>query len=28
LMLLGGLSLAASALAPWAIGAALRVSLE
>jgi len=28
LMLLGGLSLAAAALAPWAIGAALRVSLE
>jgi len=28
LMLLGGLSLAAGALAPWAIGAALRVSLE
>jgi heme exporter protein B len=28
LMLLGGLSLAAAALAPWAIGAALRVSVE
>lgn len=28
LMLLAGLSLAAAALAPWAIGAALRVSLE
>jgi heme exporter protein B len=28
LMLLGGLSLAAGALAPWAIGAALRISLE
>jgi len=28
LMMLGGLSLAAGALAPWAIGAALRVSLE
>ena len=28
LMLLGGLSLSATALAPWAIGAALRISLE
>jgi heme exporter protein B len=28
LMMLGGLSLAAAALAPWAIGAALRISLE
>jgi len=28
LLLLGGLSLAAGALAPWAIGAALRVSVE
>jgi heme exporter protein B len=28
LMLLGGLTLAAAALAPWAIGAALRISLE
>ncbi len=28
LLLLGGMSLAAAALAPWAIGAALRISLE
>jgi len=28
LLLLGGLTLAATALAPWAIGAALRISME